>query len=43
MQSVVVALIVAAAVLYVARRVWSTMAKAKRDRAAAGCRDGCCK
>ena len=42
-QTLVVVLIVAAAVGYVSRRVWQTMAKARRAKAAAACGDGCCK
>jgi hypothetical protein len=43
-QTVVVALLVAGAALYVARKVWMSVAKARRDRHAAACgADGCCK
>lgn len=43
MQTLVVVLIVAGAVLYVSRRVWQTMAKSRRAKTAAACGDGCCK
>lgn len=42
-QTVIVGLIVLAALGYVTRRVWATVAKAKREKASAGCGDGCCK
>lgn len=43
-QTLVVFLLVAGAALYVARKVWVSVAKARRDRQAAGCgADGCCK
>lgn len=43
-QSLVVAALVVAAVLYVGRRVWSVVASARRKKASAGCgSDGCCK
>lgn len=43
MQSLVVVLIVVAAVAYVSRRVWQTVVKARRAKTAGACGDGCCK
>lgn len=46
MQTLVVLLIVTGALTYVGRRVWQTMAKSRRAKAAAAggaCGDGCCK
>ncbi|MBA3889529.1 MAG: FeoB-associated Cys-rich membrane protein [Gemmatimonadaceae bacterium] len=43
-QTVIVVLLVAGAALYVARKVWLSVARARRERNAAGCgADGCCK
>ncbi len=42
-QSLGVALIVAGALLYVGRRIWATVAQAKRDRAASCGTNDCCK
>lgn len=43
-QTIVVAVIVAVAALYVARKVWSAVAEARRKKAKPGCgTDGCCK
>jgi hypothetical protein len=44
MQTLVVALLVAGAALYVARRIIASLAKARREKDQAGCgSDGCCK
>lgn len=43
MQTLVVAVIVALALLYIGRKAWMTVAKARRAKSAAGCADGCCK